>query len=67
MSLTDEISTPYATSFAANSSYERQSKTFERSITNTQKARSWSRDYLHFSNKLIKQCCTLKPSLKPHW
>lgn len=56
MSLTDEISTPYATSFAANSSYERQSKTFERSITNIQKARSWSRDYLHFSNKLIKQC-----------
>ena len=32
MSLTDEISTPYAISFATNSSCERQSKAFERSV-----------------------------------
>ena len=29
--------------------------------------RPWSRDCLHFSNKLIKQCRVLKPFLNPHW
>ena len=55
-SLTDEISTPYAISFATNISYERQSKTFKRFVRNAPKTGSWSRDCLYFSNKLIKQC-----------
>ena len=54
MSLTDEISTPYAISFASNSSCESQSKAFERSVTNAPKTRPWSSDCLHFSNKLIE-------------
>ena len=56
MSLTDEISTPYAISFSTNSSCERLSKAFERSVSNALKTRPWSRDCLSFSNKLIKQC-----------
>ena len=54
MSLAGKIFTPYAISFTTNSSCERQSKAFERSVSNTPKTRSWSRDCLHFSNKLIK-------------
>ena len=55
MSLTDEILTPYAISFATNSSCEKQSKPFESSVSNSPKTRSWSRDCLHFSNELSKQ------------
>ena len=47
MSLTDEISTPYSISFATNSSCERQSKAFERSVSNAPKTRPWSRCYSH--------------------
>ena len=65
MSLRDEISTPYAISFATNSSCERQSKAFERYVSNAPK--TWSRDCLHVSNKLIKQYWTLKPFPNPHW
>ena len=37
MSLIDDISTPYTISFESNSSCERQSKDFERSISNAPK------------------------------
>ena len=56
MSHTNEISIPYAISFAAKSSCEWQSKTFERFVSNAPKVRPWSRDCPYFSNKLIKQC-----------
>ena len=67
MSHTNEISIPYAISFAAKSSCEWQSKTFERFVSNAPKVRPWSRDCPYFSNKLIKQCWALKPLLKPYW
>ena len=41
MSLTDEISAPYAISFATNSLRERQSKAFERSVSSVPKTRPW--------------------------
>ena len=37
MSLTYEISTPCAIIFAINSSYERETKAFERSVSNAPK------------------------------
>ena len=54
MNIRDEISTPYAISFATNSSCEKQSKAFERSASNAPK-------------KIIKQCWALKPFLDSHW
>ena len=41
MSLKDEIWTSYAISFVINSSCERQSKAFERSVSNVPKTRPW--------------------------
>ena len=49
MSLTDDISTPQAISFATNSSCERKPRTFERSASNAPKTRPWSKDCIHFS------------------
>ena len=56
MSLTDEVSTPHAISLPSNSWCERQSKAFERSVSNAPKTTPWIRDCLAVSNKLIKQC-----------
>ena len=43
MSLTDEILTPYAISFAINSSCEIHSKGFERSVSNAAKTVSYQK------------------------
>ena len=52
--------------FAANSSGERQSKAFERSVNKIPNSKPWSKLCLHFSSSFNKLCCALKPLLNPH-
>ena len=58
---------PLASSFAINSSWCKQSKSLERSLTRAQNALPLSKLPFHFSIMLTKQNCVLNPLRNPHW
>ena len=53
--------------FAVSNSWSGQSNVFQRSVYNGPETFPLSKQFLHFSNIVKRQCCVLQPSRNPHW